>query len=536
MCRIEFCLLVFSISIIDASTLNGAQPSSRNNELKQFPSDFLFGAATSSYQIEGAWNEGGKGWSMWDHLVRTAPEHIADNTTGDVASNSYYFYKRDVQILKELGVNIYRFSISWPRILPYGRPDYVNREGVDYYNNLINELLANDITPFVTMYHWELPQNLNERGGWLTRDTDDENIIDWFGDYARVLYREFGDRVKHWLTINEPYIHCNHGYGYANHAPRRSSPGEGYYECGRNILLAHARAYHIYKEEFSQGGQVGIVLSCDWAMPSTDSEADAQAVLDYFDFHFGIYMDPIFSPQGNQPQSLIDRIANMSAAQGYSESRLRPFTEEQIDYMRGTSDFLALNHYTSYIVYKNESVNGMYVVPSHNDDAQIGMYRDPSWLQSISPWLYGYPAGLHNLLVYIKNKYNSPTIYITENGFSSNPGLIDNDRVTYYRGYLNAVLDALDDGVDVRGYCAWSLMDNFEWAAGFTVRFGLYQVDMNDPERPRTPRKSALYKEIIRSRVIDPEYNPDPYETDGSYVIKTSCVFVITLALLNIIL
>lgn len=217
---------------------------------------------------------------MWDHLVRTKPETISDRSNGDVAANSYYLYKRDVEMLKELGVNNYRFSISWPRIMPYGRSDYINPHGIAYYNALIDELLANGITPFVTMYHWDLPQNLNEQGGWLNED-----IVDWFGDYARVLYQHFGDRVKHWMTINEPHIHCNLGYGYARHAPLISSPGVGYYDCGRHILLASARAYRIYDDEFraSQQGQVGCVLSIEWAI--AESEEDTQAFVDFAAFH-----------------------------------------------------------------------------------------------------------------------------------------------------------------------------------------------------------------------------------------------------------
>lgn len=218
---------------------------------------------------------------MWDYIVRTDPNHIADRRNGDIAANSYNLYKRDVEMLKELGATVYRFSISWPRILPYGRANYVNPYGVAYYNALIDELLANGITPFVTMYHWDLPQNLSELGGW-----QNEDIVEWFEDYARVLYENFGDRVKHWLTINEPYVHCYQGFVTARHAPRVNLPATGFYECGRHILLAHAKAYHLYQNEFrSQGGQVGIVLSMDWAYPDSDSEEDAEAVKDYIAFH-----------------------------------------------------------------------------------------------------------------------------------------------------------------------------------------------------------------------------------------------------------
>lgn len=220
--------------------------------------------------------------SIWDYLVRTDPNHIADNTNGDIAANSYYNYKRDIEMLKELGATHYRFSISWPRILPLGRSNYINQRGIDHYNAFIDELLANDIIPFATMYHWDMPQTLSELGGWTN-----EEMVDWFADYARILYQNFGDRVKHWLTINEPYIHCNFGYGYGQHAPRVQSPGVGYYECGRHILLANARAYRIYDQEFrnTQNGQVGIVLSSDWVYPASDSAVNIQAAEDYLAFH-----------------------------------------------------------------------------------------------------------------------------------------------------------------------------------------------------------------------------------------------------------
>ncbi|XP_072932352.1 myrosinase 1-like [Epargyreus clarus] len=503
--------------------------------LRRFPEDFRFGVSTAAYQIEGAWNEGGKTWSMWDYLVRTDPGHIADRSNGDIAGNSYNLYERDIQMIKELGVDIYRFSISWPRLLPTGRPNYINPEGLAYYNKLIDLLIENGITPFVTMYHWDLPQNLNEQGGWLNPE-----IMNWFGDYARVLYQQFGDRVKHWLTINEPYVHCSRGYGRGNHAPRVRSPGIGYYECGRNILLAHARAYHIYRESFraTQNGQVAVVLSAEWGLPSTDSVDDAEAVLDSIAFHFDQYAHPVLSESGNYPQRLIDRVAAASANQGLSSSRLRPFSPEEVNYIRGTTDFLALNHYSTDIVYRNNSLIGQFEVPSYSDDKFVGTYKDPSWPTSSSPWIREYGPGFHQLLVYIKNTYNNPTIYITENGVSSTTGLNDDPRVSYYRNYLTAVLDAIDDGVNIRGYCAWSLMDNFEWAFGYTMRFGLYEIDMEDPARPRTPRKSAfVYQHIVSNRVIDYTYNPDPYTqsiTGNAFGMSASILFTLTIAMFNL--
>ncbi|CAH4037045.1 unnamed protein product [Pieris brassicae] len=524
-------LFIFVVCIFTTSG-SSLQYEKQTKNLRTFPSDFFFGTATSAYQIEGAWNEGGKGWSMWDHLVRTDPNHIRDGTNGDIAANSYHFYKKDIEILKQLGVSVYRFSISWPRILPYGRPDYVNPEGVAYYNNVINELLANDITPFVTIYHWDLPQNLNEQGGWLTPE-----IADWFGDYSRVLFENFGDRVKHWITINEPYIHCSFGYASGSHAPRIRSPGVGFYECGRNIILANAKAWHIYDKEFraTQGGVIGITLDSTMAMPGSNSPDDVQGAADYMSFYLGQYADPIFSATGNYPQRMIDLVAEASRQQGLNESRLKPFTQEEANNNIGTSDFFGLNHYSSTYVYRNSSVTGMYEVPSLNDDLQVGTFPDPNWYKNPAGWIFRYGQGIRKLLVYIKDTYNNPTVYITENGFGTASERNDTDRADYYREYLNGVLDAIDDGVNVKGYCAWSLVDNFEWAFGYSVRFGLYEIDQNDPEKTRTPKYSALvYKEIVRTRTVDPSYNPD-LVTDASIDIKSSFLFVLAVAVLNII-
>ncbi|KAI5640130.1 glycosyl hydrolase family 1 domain-containing protein [Phthorimaea operculella] len=524
------------------SSISGNTEPVRQNRKYVFPADFEFGTSTSAYQIEGAWNTHGKGWSTWDYLVRTNQEHIIDRTNGDIAANSYYLYKRDVEMLKELGVKNYRFSISWPRVMPYGR-NYVNPEGIAYYNAVIDELLANGITPFVTMFHWDLPQNLMELGGWLNDD-----IVDWFGDYARVLYQNFGDRVKHWMTINEPIIHC--GFGYANglHAPLLRDPGFGYYECGRNILLANARAYHIYKDEFkaSQGGMVGFVVSLEYGMPSTDSDADREALQDWYAFHVDHFVHPIWSETGNYPQIMIERVAEASAAQGLNSSRLRPFTEEQIAYMKGAADFAGVNHYVSTYVYRNESIAGTFQVPSMEDDAYVGTHFDPSW--PFHGFNSEYPPGMKGVLLYMKDNYNNPLMYVTENGCgTTNLGLNDDDRAGYYRGYLQAVADAVAEGANVKGYFAWSLMDNFEWTFGYIIRFGLYEVDQNDPNRTRTPRKSALvYKEIIRSKEIDLTYNPDPYAAleredvpsevtpDGAASFYASAVFVFVLVVSNL--
>ncbi|PSN34231.1 Myrosinase 1 [Blattella germanica] len=238
-----------------------------------FPGDFLFGVSSSAYQTEGAWNESGKGLSIWDTFTHAHPDLIADRSNGDVSCDSYHKYKEDVQLLKDLGVNFYRFSISWSRILPDGYAFRVNQAGIDYYNALIDELLASNIQPLVTMFHWDLPKPLQDIGGW-----PNVMLSEYFEDYARVLLKNFGDRVKWWTTFNEPLSFIT-GYSSRKTPPQVFQPGIADYLAARTVLLAHARVYHIYYREFreSQQGKVGIVLNINWCQPNTSSEVDSAA-------------------------------------------------------------------------------------------------------------------------------------------------------------------------------------------------------------------------------------------------------------------
>ncbi|KAL1514215.1 hypothetical protein ABEB36_003506 [Hypothenemus hampei] len=304
---------------------------------KQFPDNFKFGAAGAAYQIEGGWNEDGKGISMWDNFVHEAGR-VKDNSTGDIACDSYHKYKEDVAILEDLGLKLYRFSISWPRILPGGTPYQVNQAGIDYYVALIKELQAHGIEPFITLYHWDLPQYIEDLGGWLN-----PQIADYFGDYARIIYKNLGPYVKYWITINEPLSICQGGYGNGNAAPGKTLIGDGIYQCAYNTVRAHAKAYRIYEKEFKpeQGGKVAPNTPCGYFYPKTNSSLDQLAADRTFDFTCGLYVNPIFT--GNWPQSVIDRVANRSQLEGYSFSRLPQFTQEEIDYINGTHDYFSLN-------------------------------------------------------------------------------------------------------------------------------------------------------------------------------------------------
>ncbi|CAF4813780.1 unnamed protein product [Pieris macdunnoughi] len=498
MTRLSLLLLTFCIAVAHSKL-------SKRHEVRKFPEGFLFGTATASYQVEGAWNIDGKSENIWDHLTHTKPCVISDCSNGDIADDSYHLYKRDVEMMRELGLDYYRFSLSWTRILPNSFPDVINQAGIDYYNNLINELLKHNIEPMITLYHWDLPQKLQTIGGWAN-----PNIVNWFADFARVAFDHFGDRVKYWITINEPYQICNDGYGDDAMAPMLNMKGVAEYMCSKNLLMAHATAYHIYDKEYRDkwNGIVFVGYSALWFEP--ESEEHVQAANDTNDFMWGQYVHPIFSETGGYPQAMKERIAAKSAQQGYPRSRLIDFSPEEIEFVKGSADAFGLNHYMTLMVYRNESVDTMFDSPSFSDDTGTAVYTLPEVQIGESQKVLSVPWGFYNLLTAIRERYGNPPIYITENGYGSDPGLDDNHRVYYYREYLSAMLDAMEEGSDVRAYTAWSLLDNFEWKYGYTRRFGLYEVDYNSPDRTRTPRKSAyVYKEILRTRSLDHHYEPD---------------------------
>ena len=382
----------------------------------KFPPDFVWGAASAAYQIEGGWNEDGKGANIWDVFTKE-DGRIKDGSSGDVACDSYHKYKEDVQLLVNLGLNSYRFSISWARILPNGVGER-NPLGIAYYNNLIDELLAAGITPAVTLYHWDIPQALQEHGGWLN-----SSVSDWFEEYARVCYEEFGDRVKFWITLNEPRETSLQGYGYGTMAPGVIGPGTSAYIAAHNQLRAHAAAYRAYYQDFaSQGGKVGITLNMNWAEPRDDTDDEDLAASDTFlNFEIGWYAHAIFV-DGKYPPVMRSKIDEKSAAQGYEESRLPHFTDEESVMIQGSSDFLGLNFYTSNVVYpetSNISNIGFYA------DQDVGSYQDETWFAAGSSWLKVTPWGIRRALIWVSGQYNHPDIYVTENGFSDKLGNLD---------------------------------------------------------------------------------------------------------------
>ncbi|CAG4997867.1 unnamed protein product [Parnassius apollo] len=408
-------------------------------------------------------------------------------------------------MLRELGLDYYRFSLSWPRILPTGFPDKINEAGVQYYNNLIDELLKYNIEPVVTIYHWDLPQKLQEMGGWIN-----PYVIDWYTDYARVAFELFGNKVKNWITINEPYQICDYGSDSKPLTTLFNITGVADYICAKNILLAHAKAYHVYDKKYrpNQGGAIFISLSAQYNDYEFKEYKDAAE--DANDFTWGIYSHPIFSKYGDFPSSVKKRVKAKSIQQGFPRSRLPQLTPNEIEYIRGSSDYFGLSHYYTFYVYRNESVKGLYPSPSTNDDLEVATYQKEEWKAGQMNINKIGALGFYKLLAKIRNDYDNPPVIITENGLATKEGLDDDDRVTFYRLYINAMLDAIDDGSDIRSYTAWSMMDNFEWLRGFSARYGLYEVDFKNPERTRTPRKSAfVYKQIVRTRELDWHYEPN---------------------------
>eukprot|EP01018_Ginkgo_biloba_P033181 Gb_09558 [translate_table: standard] len=417
-----------------------------------FPRGFVFGTASAAYQYEGAAREGGRGPSIWDTFSHT-PGKIDDGSTGDVADDEYHRYKEDVKIMKTMGVDAYRFSISWSRILPKGSlKGGINKEGVAYYNNLINELLKNGIKPFITLFHWDLPQALeDEYGGFLS-----SNVVKDFAEYAEVCFKAFGDRVKHWITLNEPLSYASEGYDTGTHAPGRCSSYIGNcsagnsatepYIAGHNLLLAHAAAVHVYKKKYQavQKGSIGITIVTSWMLPYSKNTYDRRAARRAIDFSFGCR---------------------------YAAHNPKPPNPLRTDYLQDSRVKLTTDR------------NGVPIGP-----------------RAASNWLYVYPPGIKDLLDYTKIRYNNPPIFITENGideFNNNKislkqALNDTWRIDYYSKHLYYLREAIREGSDVRGYFAWSLLDNFEWANGYTVRFGIHYVDYKN-KLTRYPKASALW-------------------------------------------
>ncbi|VGO19254.1 GH1 family beta-glucosidase [Pontiella sulfatireligans] len=446
----------------------------------QFPENFVWGAATASYQVEGAVREGGRAPSIWDAMCQT-PGKIMNGDTGDVACDHYHRIEEDVKLMKDIGLTAYRFSIAWPRIQPDGQGE-ANPAGIAFYNRLIDCLLENGIQPWVTLYHWDLPLALQiEHDGWLNRD-----IVDRFSVYARICFENFGDRVKNWITLNEPWCSAVLGHGCGVHAPGRVSNTEPYI-AAHHLILSHAKAVEIYRSEFSgQHGMIGLVNNCDYRYPLTESDADKAAAERSMEFFLAWFADPVW--KGDYPAVMRERVGD----------RLPIFSDEERTMVLGSSDFFGLNHYTTMLASEpNEKPHDASVAGNGGifDDQHVRLDVDPTWEQTHMGWSI-VPEGCRELLKWIDARYGHPIIYITENGCAldepdHDTGINDTARVDFHDRYLRECRNAIGQGVDLRGYFTWSLMDNFEWSFGYGRRFGLVRIDYETLER--TPKLSARW-------------------------------------------
>jgi beta-glucosidase len=442
-----------------------------------FPSGFLWGAATSAYQIEGGAREGGRGESIWDRFSHT-PGRIHDGTTGDVACDHFHRWKNDVALMAELGLRAYRFSIAWPRVLPEGTGP-VNSTGLDFYSRLVDALLAAGITPVVTLYHWDLPQALEDRGGFRER-----SIAGWFSEYASVVGRALGDRVELWTTLNEPQV-----FGVFGHITGEQAPGlidfHGYAATAHHLNLAHGAAVQALRASMPRA-RIGTVMQMPAVYPLTRSERDVAAA-QRFDLIFNrFYLDPVLL--GHYPDKALEILAPLSP----------PIREGDLAIIHQPLDFIGVNNYTRAII-RHAPEYPLFEFISADDRVAEAKYTAMGWEI--------YPHGLYEVLTRLRTDYGNPPVYVTEAGCAmhdrlENAHVHDPERIEYLGAYIASVHRALSEGADVRGFFAWSLFDNFEWQHGYKKRFGIVYVDYDS--LARIPKSSARwYRSVIAENALD---------------------------------
>lgn len=442
-----------------------------------FPKGFLWGAATAAHQIEGSPLADGAGPSIWTRFAHT-PGMTANGDTGDVACDHYRRWKDDVRLMRELGLQAYRFSVSWSRILPEGT-GRVNQAGIDFYSRLVDELLANDIEPLLTLYHWDLPAALDDRGGWLNRD-----CADWFAEYGSVLYRALDGRVKKWVTLNEPWVVTDGGYLHGALAPGHRNRYEAPI-ASHNLMRAHGAAVQAYRAIGQH--EIGLVVNIEPKYAASDSVDDAAAVKRAHAYMNEQYLHPALL--GRYPPEL---------GQIFGDAWPQ-FPQEDFKLIVQPLDFIGINYYTRSVTEARRS----YPLDAGPVKQPLGTYTETGWEV--------FPQGLTDLLLWFKQTYGDIPVYITENGAAFfDPPVADTDsagerrvrdplRTDYLRQHLSAIHDAIAAGVDVRGYMAWSLMDNLEWSLGYGKRFGIVHVNYGTQER--TIKDSGRwYSRVIASQ------------------------------------
>jgi beta-glucosidase len=442
------------------------------NTSGQFPAGFLWGAATSAYQIEGAPLADGAGASIWQRFCGT-PGLVFEGQSGDIACDHYHRYREDVGLMQQLGLKAYRFSIAWGRVQPSGR-GAVNSAGLGFYDRLVDELLAHGIEPMVTLFHWDLPAALDDRGGWLNPD-----IAQWFAEYATIMYRKLDGRVKHWATLNEPWVVTDGGYLHGALAPGHRNRFEAPI-AAHNLLRAHGAAVQAYRAEGKH--QIGLVVNIEPKYPASESTADLAATARADAYMNRQFLDPAL--RGSYPEEMPEIFGEAWPQ----------WPAADFDLIRQPLDFIGVNYYTRNVTRADETVWPLRAKP----------VKQPQRTYTETGWEV-YSQGLTDTLLWIKQRYGNVPLYITENGaaFFDAPTVEDGKvedplRVSYLRQHIRAVRNAIREGVDIRGYFVWSLLDNFEWALGYSKRFGIVHVDYATLKR--TPKMSAsYYAQVIES-------------------------------------
>ena len=437
-----------------------------------FPPRFLWGAATSAYQVEGSPLADGAGPSNW-HRFSHLPGRTLDGDTGDVACDHYRRYRDDVALMRDLGLSAYRFSLSWSRLLPQGT-GAVNPAGVEHYSRVIDCLLEHGIEPFVTLYHWDLPAALEDRGGWLNPAS-----VEWFRDYARVAFDAYDGRVRRWATLNEPWVVTDAGYLHGVHAPGHTSPREAAL-AAHHLLCAHGATVEAYRERGRH--DIGIVINLEPKEAASDAAEDVAAAERSDIYMNRQFLDPLFL--GRYPEGL----AAMFGADWPHRG------EPDLSRARAPIDFLGINYYKRGVMRRDDARP---VERARHAHPEGRVYTDLGWEV--------FPEGLTRTLLWVRERYGSVPLYVTENGaaFADPPhvagGIVDDPlRVDYLRTHLHAARAAIDHGVDLRGYFVWSLLDNFEWAQGYSKRFGIVHVDFESQQRT-LKRSGEFYRDVVRS-------------------------------------
>ncbi|NDI35206.1 GH1 family beta-glucosidase [Chengkuizengella sediminis] len=441
----------------------------------QFPKDFKWGTATAAYQIEGAYDKDGRGMSIWDTFSRI-PGKVFEGDNGDVACDSYHRYEEDIQLMKQLGITVYRFSVSWPRIFPNGTGE-INQKGLAYYHNFVDKLLENGIEPYCTLYHWDLPQALQDQGGWENRES-----IDAFVNYAETMFKEFAGKIKSWMTFNEMWCSAFLSNYYGNHAPGKKNIQTAV-DVAHHLLVAHGKTVSKYRE-LGVEGQIGYAPNVTWNEPFSNKQEDIDTANRGRAWYVEWFMDPVF--KGSYPQFMVDwfeqKGVKMNVQPGDMEAIHQPI------------DFLGINYYTGGVVKFKEDSDIL-------DNEGINVGRDKTDIG----WDI-YPEGLYYVLKFITDRYGQIPIYITENGacYNDEPkdGIVnDEGRTSFLKKHILQLHRSIESGVNVKGYMCWSMMDNFEWAYGYSMRFGLVHVNYRTQER--TPKESYYwYQKLVKNNYL----------------------------------